>query len=165
MNKLTNKYIAIIITAIFFISLIISPIILYSATEYKREVYKWGGNGQWWNPFDSGFQSVSINTYIYEENGVTIYKTKVECYGNGSQSCPDLVVGQVSPTPEWAPDDEYLEESFEMMQQYVATQANNSIFNGNATFNEIIDNIQIYRNVLWTGDSTGVNIEMNIFAN
>jgi hypothetical protein len=86
------------------------------------------------------------------------------CEGNGGLSCPEYVVyTPPEPIPNWIPSDEYINDSYQMMQDYVYSQAEQGNYSGTAQFNEIVQEIMIYRNVRWIGDSSQVHIDMNIF--
>ena len=138
-----------------------------AATKYVKELWKNGGSGVWWNPgtWGNGFESVNVIDLQYKDNnGDIIIKHKVECYGNGVNSCPEMVVWQPTEPPSWLPNPSYLGDSYNMLLEYVYSQASNGVFSGNNSFNEIINNTMIYRNVIWSGDSTGAQINMNIFT-
>lgn len=136
---------------------------LYAEIRYVKELWKNGGNGVWWNPFDRGHDYVNVLKLIYVENNVTIHKIKVECYGNGVNICPeDKVLGITNP-PSWVPYEEYVDESFHTMLNYVYSEAEQGNYSGEQSFNQIINSNMIYRNVSWVGDSSDVHIIMKIF--
>ncbi len=138
-----------------------------ASTKYVKELWKNGGGGVWWNPWSwgHGFLSVNVNDLAYKDNdGNTIVKHKVECYGDGVNSCPEFVSWQPSTPPSWLPSPSYFDDSYNTMLTYVFSQASNGTFSGSNSFNEIINGTMIYRNVIWNGDSTGAQINMNIFT-
>lgn len=136
-----------------------------AGTKYTFEIWKSGGNGAWWNPFDEGFYSVFSGDYVYDDgHGNITIKHKVVCEGNGRLSFPENIVYTPTDTlSDWVPSVEYIDESYQMMQDYVYSQVELGNYSGTAQFNEIVQEIMIYRNVIWDCDSSQVKIKMNIF--
>lgn len=166
MNKILNHFVKLLFISSLVIIVIHSlNLNLNAEVRYVKELWKNGGGGAWWNPWSwgNGYQSVNVIKYTYIDNGKTIHKTKVECYGNGNNTCPENLVLGLSNPPDWVPYEEYIDESFDMMLNYVYSQVELGSFTGVQSFNEVINSNFIYKNVQWEGDSLGVHIIMNIF--
>ena len=144
---------------IFAVLLVFSLIAIFSieslSVSYTLSRKTTGGNGVWWNPFDTGYSTV--NTDADASTG----KKTIVCYGDGRLQCPKNLKNDGTPIYSIATGSGEVEtDLLSNMVDYIFNQALNGNLSGNAQFYTTINGINYLTTGTWVSDSTQSDVNV-----
>lgn len=157
MNKIILFFTILIIGAANISTTEADVVVIYECTVHKTD-------HNWWNPAD-WFTDYDYTQVRHEggwvlEGSVWVEQTSIGCFGRGDTECPDCPYSITLSDKDTILNENFLDISASMMEDYVIDQINNSVFSGYQSFNTYYNGYPIYRNVSWSGDTTISEVEM-----